>query len=93
MENIFGIISIVVIILLLCFAAMAIRIWTKKDGHFVEIEIGRNTNMQKLGIKCIKQEEMEQNNKNKNKQLDCNICDGCFLKKEVKSFDLQSERL
>ena len=62
---------------------MSIRIWTKKDGQFVETEIGRNANMQKLGIKCIKQEEMEQNNKTNNPQPDCNACDGCFLK-EIK---------
>lgn len=84
MENIFAILIIVVSILLICFAAMAIKIWTKKDGQFIETEIGRNKNMQKLGIKCVKQEEMEQLNKNNNNQEhDCSACDGCFLK-EIK---------
>jgi len=83
MGNIFAILIIVVVILLICFAAMAIRILIKKNGQFVETEIGRNENMQKLGIKCVKQEEMEQLNKNHNHKLDCNTCDGCFLK-EIK---------
>ena len=59
---------------------MAIRIWAKRNGQFVETEIGRNKNMQKLGIKCVKQEELEQLNKNNKHKPDCNSCDGCFLK-------------
>lgn len=84
MNNIFVILLIVAIILLICFAAMAIKIWAGKDGKFIETEIGRNENMQKLGIKCAKQEEMELLSKLYNKKPDCSNCDGCFLK-EIKT--------
>jgi hypothetical protein len=59
------------ILIVLCFAALGIRIWIK--GEFTENEIGRNKNMRKLGIKCVKNEEIEQFNEN-NK---CNACVGC----------------
>ncbi|MDR3185111.1 MAG: hypothetical protein LBT49_06890 [Prevotellaceae bacterium] len=36
---------------------MAISIIIKKNGKFPETEIGRNKNMQRLGIRCTKQEE------------------------------------
>jgi hypothetical protein len=56
------------ILMTLCFAALGIRIWIK--GEFTENEIGRNKNMRKLGIKCAKNEELEQFNDN-------NKCDAC----------------
>ncbi|MDR2423624.1 MAG: hypothetical protein LBD59_02730 [Prevotellaceae bacterium] len=38
-----------------CFVVIGIRIWIK--GEFAETEIGRNKNMQKLGISCAKDDE------------------------------------
>jgi hypothetical protein len=67
-------------IILVCFAAMSINIWIKKNGKFPETEISRNKNMKKLGIKCIRQEEMEQQNKNSKQKINCDDCEGCFLK-------------
>ncbi|MDR1887560.1 MAG: hypothetical protein LBQ70_06550 [Prevotellaceae bacterium] len=54
--------------LVLCIAGLGIRIWIK--GEFIETETGRNKNMKKLGINCVKNEEMEQHNSS------C-ACSGC----------------
>ncbi|MDR1552872.1 MAG: hypothetical protein LBS69_05355 [Prevotellaceae bacterium] len=70
----------VICIILICFAAMSISIWIKKNGKFPETEISRNKNMKKLGIKCIQQEETEQQNKNSKQKINCDDCEGCFLK-------------
>jgi hypothetical protein len=59
------------IVIVLCFAGLGIRIWIK--GGFTENEIGRNKNMKKLGIKCVKNEEMEQYNSNEI----CSACSAC----------------
>jgi hypothetical protein len=59
---------------------MSVSIWIKKNGKFPETEISRNKNMKKLGIKCIRQEELETLNKNSKQKIDCNDCEGCFLK-------------
>ncbi|MDR2383503.1 MAG: hypothetical protein LBD76_06435 [Prevotellaceae bacterium] len=60
------------ILIALCFAALGIRIWIK--GEFTENEIGRNKNMRKLGLKCVKHEEIEQFNDDNDK---CNTCADC----------------
>ena len=60
---------------------MAVKIWVKKNGKFAETEIERNKHMQKLGIKCTKQEELEHLNKTQNPN--CNACESCVLK-EIK---------
>ncbi|MDR3227334.1 MAG: hypothetical protein LBT56_06650 [Prevotellaceae bacterium] len=84
MEKFLVILIPVAAILLLCVAAMSVKIWIKKDGKFTETEIGKNKNMQKLGIKCVKQEELERLNKNTKQKIDCNDCEGCFLKEKRK---------
>jgi hypothetical protein len=61
------------VLIALCFAGLGIRIWIK--GEFTENEIGRNRNMKKLGIKCVKNEEMEQYNSNET----CTPCSACSL--------------
>ncbi|MDR1198025.1 MAG: hypothetical protein LBK94_03280 [Prevotellaceae bacterium] len=80
MEQFLLIVITVTCIILVCFAAMSISIWIKKNGKFPETEVSRNKNMKKLGIKCIRQEEMEQANKNSKQTINCDDCDGCFLK-------------
>ncbi|MDR3286622.1 MAG: hypothetical protein LBT27_04195 [Prevotellaceae bacterium] len=82
MEKFLVILIPVAVILLLCVAAMSVKIWIKKDGKFAETEIGKNKNMQKLGIKCVKQEELERLNKNTKQKVDCTNCEGCFLKEK-----------
>jgi hypothetical protein len=62
-----------IILLALCFAGLGIRVWIK--GEFTDNEIERNKNMRKLGIKCVKDEEMEQHNINENS----NVCTTCSL--------------
>ncbi|MDR3245605.1 MAG: hypothetical protein LBT50_04160, partial [Prevotellaceae bacterium] len=62
---------ITLILLGLCFAGLGIRIWIK--GEFTENEIGRNKNMKKLGINCVKDDEMKQFNDNES----CNVCCSC----------------
>ncbi|MDR2286500.1 MAG: hypothetical protein LBE04_03335 [Prevotellaceae bacterium] len=66
-----------VILLALCVAGLCVRIWIK--GEFTENEIGRNKNMKKLGIKCVKNEETEQHHKNKsgNDCLACSFSGSC----------------
>ncbi|MDR0560800.1 MAG: hypothetical protein LBG92_11580 [Prevotellaceae bacterium] len=54
--------AITLVLLLLCVAAAGIRIWLK--GCFTETEIGRNKNMRKLGINCVRDEEMKLHSKN-----------------------------
>jgi hypothetical protein len=58
MGSIFIVIILSTVILGLCFAGLAITIIIKKNGKFPETEIGRNKNMQQLGIRCTKQEEL-----------------------------------
>jgi hypothetical protein len=60
-----------VILLALCVAGLGVRIWIK--GEFTEHETGRNKNMKKLGIKCVKDEEAEQHRNNES----CNTCSAC----------------
>jgi hypothetical protein len=59
--------------LALCIAGFGIRIWIK--GEFTENEIGRNKNMKKLGINCVKNEEIEKiGNFNGQKPDNCAAC-------------------
>ncbi|MDR1593161.1 MAG: hypothetical protein LBS43_01595 [Prevotellaceae bacterium] len=72
------------ILLALSVAGLGVRIWIK--GEFTENDTGRNKNMKKLGIRCVKDEEMELHN---NIYKSHNACSGCsFLEKCAKS-DLQ----
>jgi hypothetical protein len=65
---------ITLILLALCFVALGIRIWIK--GEFIENEIGHNKNMKKLGIKCVKSEELEQLHNSSDIET-CNVCSTC----------------
>lgn len=67
------------IVLALCIAGLGIRIWIK--GEFTEYETGNNKNMKKLGINCVKNEEIEQhNNNNNNVCFACSFSDSCNKK-------------
>ena len=61
------------IFMALCFVAIGIRIWIK--GDFAETEIGRNKNMQKLGISCVKDDETIMHGKG----FRSDSCTGCAL--------------
>ena len=43
----------------LCVIGLGFNIFFRKDGHFPDTEIESNPAMRKLGIKCVRQEEME----------------------------------
>jgi hypothetical protein len=62
------------VLLALCFAALGIRIWIK--GEFTETEIGHNKHMNKLGIKCVKSEELKQHQNNSNTDTH-DVCSAC----------------
>jgi hypothetical protein len=62
MDSIFSVIILSIALLGLCFAGLAITIIVKKNGKFPDTEIGRNKNMQRLGIRCARQD---------------GLCDGC----------------
>jgi hypothetical protein len=49
-----------IFLLAICVAGMAISILLKKNGKFPITEIGANPNMRKLGLRCPKEEEMQQ---------------------------------
>ncbi|MDR1405981.1 MAG: hypothetical protein LBI89_02100 [Prevotellaceae bacterium] len=58
----------------LCMAGLAINMLVRKNGKFPETEIGKNSSMRKLGITCVKQEEL--NCMKKSKQQN-NAAPGC----------------
>jgi hypothetical protein len=66
-------------ILGLCFAGLAITIIVKENGTFPETEVGRNKNMQRLGIRCTKQEELNRwrNNTEPASESPCSPCSHC----------------
>lgn len=66
----------------LCVVGLCFNIIFRKDGQFPETEIENNREMKKLGIKCIKAEEMALHRKNSkdNPSCDgdgCTSCAGC----------------
>ncbi|MDR1340619.1 MAG: hypothetical protein LBK58_11305 [Prevotellaceae bacterium] len=70
-----------VILLALCIAGFGIRIWIR--GEFTENEIERNKNMKRLGIKCVKNEEMKQSgSENPNACAACSFLSSCDRKKD-----------
>lgn len=69
-------ILITAILLAIAIAALGIRIWIK--GEFAESEIGRNENMRKRGIFCVKDEEMKLISDNKTG--DSCACSSCGYK-------------
>jgi hypothetical protein len=51
------------ILLALALAGLALNIIFRKNGHFPKYRVGHNKNMKKLGITCIKHEELKCYNK------------------------------
>jgi hypothetical protein len=51
------VILISILLISLAFIGLGVSIFFRKGGRFPEIEIGRNKNMRKLGIYCVKCEE------------------------------------
>ena len=58
--------------------ALSINIIFRKKGKFPETEVGKNRNMQKLGIRCTKQEEIRQWRQLRGETVKPeDICSGC----------------
>lgn len=53
---------------------MAISILVKKNGKFPAYQVGHNKDMARLGIRCVKHEEIRCYNK-KMKEKGCATCD------------------
>ena len=74
-----------VILVGLCVIGLGFNIFFRKDGKFTETEIENNRNMKKMGIKCVKQEEMERwrrehsrsETPNCSGEGSCSSCAGC----------------
>jgi len=64
----FKILGVVIGLLAIAFIGMAITILVKKNGKFPESEIGKNKEMAKKGIHCVKHEEMKEYRKMRKKQ-------------------------
>jgi hypothetical protein len=73
-----------VVVVGLCVAGLAFNILVRKNGKFPETEVGRNKHMRKLGITCVKQEEMNRwkNAAQENTAAgDCGDCSECCSRK------------
>ena len=46
------------VLLSLAFLGMAIKILVKKKGRFPQYKVGHNSDMAKMGVKCVKHEEI-----------------------------------
>jgi len=64
---------VVIGLLAIAFAGLGIRIWIR--GRFADTEVETNPAMQKLGLKCAKQEEWELHCKNSGN--DASACSSC----------------
>lgn len=60
-----------IVLMALVFGGMSISILVKKDGGFPVTSIGRNKEMQKRGITCVRHEEMLCNGNGKNRGSCC----------------------
>jgi len=69
----FSILLITLILLSLAVAGMAISILVKKKGRFPAYRVGHNRNMAKIGITCVKHEEIRCHNQKLN-ESDCTGC-------------------
>ncbi len=68
------ILIITILLLSLSVLGLMLNILVKKKGKFPAYRVGHNRNMHKLGISCVKHEEIKCHNK---KQKDVAECAGC----------------
>jgi len=63
------------VILTIAMIAMALNILVKKNGKFPAYQIGHNKDMAKMGISCVKHDELKCHRARKKKEaVDCNGC-------------------
>lgn len=63
-----------IVLLSLAMIFLALKIILKKNGKFPEYRVGHNKNMHKIGITCVKHEELR--NHKKIKDSECRGCSG-----------------
>ena len=68
-----NILMISFILLCLAVAGMVLGILAKKKGRFPAYRVGHNRNMHKMGINCVKDEEIRCHNR----KLQKKDCEGC----------------
>lgn len=68
------ILIIALILLSLSMLGMMLNILVKKKGKFPAYRVGHNRDMNKLGISCVKHEEIKCHN---NRLKEGNDCEGC----------------
>ncbi len=68
-----NIVLISVVLLTIAMLGMGLSILVKKNGKFPAFQVGHNADMRRLGIKCVKHEEI----KCFKKQLKEKDCLGC----------------
>ena len=61
------------VIVAVSFIAMGVSVFFRKNGKFPTFEIGKNKEMRKLGITCLKNDELKCHNRLK-KGEPCNYC-------------------
>ncbi len=70
-----NILLISVILIALAFLGLSLNLLVKKKGKFPAYRVGHNKDMAKLGIKCVKHEEIRCHNARlANKENDCAGC-------------------
>lgn len=65
---------IALILVALGFAGLAITILIKKGGKFPQTSIGKNKEMGRRGIHCVKHEELNKHRQRIKNQIDCSSC-------------------
>ena len=69
-----------------CILLLGFNIFFRKDGKFPETEVSGNTEMRKLGIRCVKEEEMKLWGRKKKtpscSDSSCSECASCGLYKK-----------
>ncbi|MFP4367782.1 MAG: hypothetical protein ACLFQA_11875 [Bacteroidales bacterium] len=71
MNDFILILVVAIVLMALVFAGMSISILIRKNGRFPVTSIGRNKEMQKRGITCVRHEEMLCNGNGKNRGSCC----------------------
>ncbi len=71
MKEIFLVIAAAIVLISMVFAGLSISILLKKNGRFPVTSIGRNKEMQKRGITCVKNDEMHCEGKGKSRGSCC----------------------
>ena len=70
-----NILLISVVLIAISFIGLAINILFKKNGKFPAFRVGHNADMARLGVKCVKHEEIRCHNARMKK--DQKECVGC----------------